>query len=179
MFYGFVCLFLAASSLAPGTRISFRWFSPSPSVVWQSVLWPGDWRILLLCSYIPAPFTESFWPVREENDLQSCRNRTRALPLLTSTFSILCGLCGQSGRPQLQACPPSSLATGRSTRSSTLRLCSGPVHRVLQLEHFFYIFNAKGQILVVHQLRQKTDAIYSAQNALENIFVKKWIQVLR
>ena len=35
-------------------------FSPSPSVVWQSVLWPGDWRILLLCIYIPAPFTESF-----------------------------------------------------------------------------------------------------------------------
>ena len=35
-------------------------FSPSPSVVWRSVLWPGDWRILLLCIYIPAPFTESF-----------------------------------------------------------------------------------------------------------------------
>ena len=35
-------------------------FSPSPSVVWRSVLWPGDWRILLLCTYIPAPFTESF-----------------------------------------------------------------------------------------------------------------------
>ena len=37
-----------------------RRFSPSPSVVWRSVLWPGDWRILLLCIYIPAPFTESF-----------------------------------------------------------------------------------------------------------------------
>ena len=33
-------------------------FSPSPSVVWWSVLWPGDWRILYI--YIPAPFTESF-----------------------------------------------------------------------------------------------------------------------
>ena len=44
-------------------------FSPSPSVVWRSVLRPGDWRILLLCIYLPAPFTESFWPVRKENDL--------------------------------------------------------------------------------------------------------------
>ena len=35
-------------------------FSPSPSVVWRSVLWQGDWRILLLWIYIPAPFTESF-----------------------------------------------------------------------------------------------------------------------
>ena len=26
----------------------------------RSVLRPGDWRILLLCLYIPAPFTESF-----------------------------------------------------------------------------------------------------------------------
>ena len=34
------------------------WFSPSPFVVWRSVLWPGGWRILLLC--MPAPFTESF-----------------------------------------------------------------------------------------------------------------------
>ena len=35
-------------------------FSPNPSVVWRSLLWLGDRRILLLCIYIPAPFTESF-----------------------------------------------------------------------------------------------------------------------
>ena len=26
----------------------------------RSVLWPGDWQILLFCICIPAPFTESF-----------------------------------------------------------------------------------------------------------------------
>ena len=48
--------FLAVSSLAPGTRIGL---SAGFHKVRQSVLWPGDWRILLLCIYIPAPFTES------------------------------------------------------------------------------------------------------------------------
>ena len=55
----FVCfvLFLAVSSLAryrPVFTKSLR------SQADRSVLWPGDWQILLLCIYVPAPFTESF-----------------------------------------------------------------------------------------------------------------------
>ena len=36
----------------------------------RSVLLPGDWQSLLLCIYIPAPFTV-IWPVRKENDFAS------------------------------------------------------------------------------------------------------------
>ena len=61
-----------------------RRFSPSPSVVWRSVLWPGDWRFLLLCFFISAPFTESIDRLgRRLISLQSCQsgNRTRATQL--------------------------------------------------------------------------------------------------
>ena len=39
---------------------AFAGFHQVPSTVWQVSLVTGDWRILLLCFYIPALFTESF-----------------------------------------------------------------------------------------------------------------------
>ena len=54
----FFCIF---SSLAPGTWISLSLvFTKSLPQPGRSVLQPGDWQILLVCFYIPAPFTESF-----------------------------------------------------------------------------------------------------------------------
>ena len=57
---------------------SIGWFSPSPSIVWQVSLATGDRRIL--CIYIPAPCTESFYRLeRRMILLQRSRseNRTR------------------------------------------------------------------------------------------------------
>ena len=73
------------------------WFSPSPSKVWQVnlVTGPGDWRILLLCIYIPAPFTESFDRLGRRMILlqrSQSGNRTRVtqpnFTLFLSTLSI-------------------------------------------------------------------------------------------
>ena len=52
--------------------------SQSPSIVWQVSLVTGDWWILILCIYSPAPFTQSFNRLgRRMISLQRSRNRTR------------------------------------------------------------------------------------------------------
>ena len=77
----FYLLFFAFSILAQGTWSSllagFHQISPKSG---RSILRPGDWRVLLLCIYIPALFTDAVcWLGRRMILLQRSRswNRTR------------------------------------------------------------------------------------------------------
>ena len=84
--------FWAVSSLAQGTRIGLSAESPSPSIGWRSVLWPGDWRILLICIYILSLFTESLDQVERRMIFLECGwsgNRTRVTQPELTLFRAL------------------------------------------------------------------------------------------